>query len=526
MKRTVLVGFARNGRAAGKLGRSLLARFFTFARALAGNVAIIFALAAVPIVIAGGAAVDYSRAFVVQQRLTAALDAAALAVGASTKTDFDELNRIAQDYFKANYPAEELGVPGELHLSIDGETVRMNATAELETALMGIVGIHEMDVYSDVEVTKEKNALEVALVLDNTGSMNSYSKIDALKQAARDLVDIMFGDEDTPELLKFALVPFSASVNVGAQNRNSGWIDVNGANSLHGINFDQGNPDPSLKNVLGAYDDLSNKEWNGCVEARPTPYDTEDTPPSQGNGDTLWVPYFAPDEPDRRAARRYGYWYGNDYLDDQLGGGNNNLDQRQEHRPKYIDQPVSGSGPHFNCENQPILPLTNNKAVLLDAIDRMNAAGSTVIPIGLAWGWRVLSPGEPFTQGASYSDDSVKKVIILLTDGQNDIGSLPNHNRSWYNGYGYVAQGRLGTTNASAAHDELDRRTALLCDNVKQADVLVYSITFRVNSTSVRNLMRGCASSTDMYFDSPSNAQLRETFKEIAKQLGKLRISK
>lgn len=521
MIRAVFGGFASNGRAAGKAGRSLLTRIFSFARAQAGNVAIIFALAAVPIVLAGGAAVDYSRAFVVQQRLTAALDAAALAVGASPKTDFDELNELAQDYFKANYPAEELGVPGELHLTVDGETVRMNATAELETALMGIVGIHEMDVYSDVEVTKEKNALEVALVLDNTGSMRSYGKIDALKQASRDLIDIMFGDEATPELLKFALVPFSASVNIGDQYLNSGWIDRNAGNSLHGVQFENGD-----RNVFDQFDKLRNKSWNGCVEARRAPYDTEDTPPSAGNSDTLWVPYYAPDEPDRRAADRVGYWYGNSYLDDEVSWRNRDMDERQRRTPKYENEWVNSSGPYFNCENRPILPLTNNKAVLLDAIDRMSADGSTVIPIGLAWGWRVLSPGAPFTQGASYTDDSVKKVIILLTDGQNDIGRLPNHNRSWYNGYGYVAQARLGTTNANAAHDELDRRTALLCDNVKQADVLVYTITFRVNSNSVRNLMRSCASASSMYFDSPSNSELRENFKEIAKQLGKLRISR
>src|ERR1700730_8456682 len=52
-----------------------------------GSVAIIFGLAAIPVIIGGGMAIDTARAYVVKTRLGAALDAAALAVGSNTSTD-------------------------------------------------------------------------------------------------------------------------------------------------------------------------------------------------------------------------------------------------------------------------------------------------------------------------------------------------------------------------------------------------------------------------------------------------------
>ncbi len=386
---------------------------------------------------------------------------------------------------------------------------------------MQIAGFQTLDVNSYVEVTREQTALEVTLVLDNTGSMNSSGKITALKQASTDLVNLLFGQEENPALLKFALVPFAASVNIGSQYLNSGWMDNNAANSLHGVQFEAGS-----QNVWDQYAKLVNKSWNGCVEARPAPFDILDTPPDPANGDTLWVPYFAPDEPDSWAAGQNGFWYGNNYLGDDVGNGNTNVDLRQRKVSKYDSETVNADGPYFNCKNQPIQPLSNSKTTILNAVNQMTAAGSTVIPIGLAWGWRVLSPEQPFTQGASYSDPTVKKVIILLTDGKNDIGNLPNHNTSWYNGYGYISQGRLGTTNSAQAHVELNNRTAQLCTNIKTAGILIYTITFQVSDPTIQNLMRNCATTQAMYFDSPSNSELQQNFQEIAAQLGKLRISK
>lgn len=495
--------------------------FSRFTGDRSGAIALIFGIALIPMLIGAGIAVDLSRAFLVKNRLGQALDAAALAVGSSTLTDEDELKQLAQDYFNANYSASELGTPGVLNVTITNKRVSIQASAELDTTLLALAGHHKLNVNNSVEVVKELRNLEVVMVLDNTGSMNSNGKLAALKTAATELVNTLVGEQPETEMLKFGLVPFSAAVNVGSQYASASWIDTTKLNSLHGIQF------RNTANVFTMYDKITNKSWNGCVEARPAPHDVLDTVPTTSNGDSLWVPYFAPDEPDNGAAEANGYSdYPNNYLNDNVAESNDNLTTRQNKKNKYNSQSVSGSGPHYNCANAPLTPLTSDKTEILSSINNMAAGGYTLIPLGLGWGWRVASPDEPFTEGADYDDDDTDKAIILLTDGLNNIGSTTNHNNSRYNGYGYVAQGRLGTTSANAAQSALDDRTTELCNNIKAQGILIYTITFQLNDTDTQNLFRNCATDASKYFNSPSNSQLQATFQAIANDLGKLRIAR
>ena len=79
-----------------------------------------------------------------------------------------------------------------------------------------------------------------------------------------------------------------------------------------------------------------------------------------------------------------------------------------------------------------MVPLTYDRSKVETGINAMTARGPTVIPEGLAWGWRVLSPTEPFTkveagptQAAStispYNDARWQKIMVLMTDGENDV---------------------------------------------------------------------------------------------------------
>ena len=493
-----------------------------FLRERSGNVMMMFGLTVIPLVIATGVAIDYGRGMIVKHRLAAALDATALAVGTELHKPAKELETKAQSYFKANYPAEELGVPGKLDMTIKGKVISLSASAKVDTAMMNLVGYREMTVAASTEVTRKIRGVEIVMVLDNTGSMKNGGKIEALKTAAKDLVDILFGDEQTPPFLKVGLVPFAAAVNVGKGNKNSGWIDTEGRSSVHGLNFAFTS---TIKNRFDLFGKTRNKSWNGCVEARPWPMDIRDTPPARGNGDTLWVPYFAPDEPDSGG-------YTNSYVKDKAGKGWSKQ-KRQETLDKYVNKRIKKSGPHRNCSRtKPITPLTNNKTTIINAINEMNASAMTNIPLGLAWGWRVISPGSPFTEGAAYSDTGYRKSIILMTDGTNTVGrARNNHNKTVYGGYGYLKDGRLGTTaSTSAAKRKLDERTAAVCNNIKNANadrpIVVYTITFRLNDAATKTLMRDCATDPKKYFDSPSNEVLKQNFRAIAGELAELRISK
>ena len=483
----------------------------------AGNVAIIFALAIVPIMGGVGASVDVSRAYVVKSRLNQALDAAGLAVGSLVGYSDAELTAKAQAFFEANYPASKLGVTADITIQqLDGVVV-IEGTAKVQTVMVSFIGVPEIDVSASVEITRESKGLEVVLVLDNTGSMSSNGKLSAMKEAATEMVEILFGDETTPEKLKVGLVPFAAGVNLGPDFLDSGYMDTAGISSTYAENF------KSNTNVWNLYKKLQNRSWEGCVETRPYPYDETDAIPTSSNGDTLWVPWFAPDEPDT------GGTYYNNYLDDKVKSGSNpSVDKRQRKTGKYKNQYVSSSskGPSYGCNIPAVTALTNHRGTIEDGIDDLVASGYTHIPIGLAWGWRLLSPQAPFTEGVAYDDEEYTKAIILLTDGQNVLGTMNNHNGKRYTAYGFLPEERLGTSSGWQAQQELDYKTARLCENVKAEGIRVYTITFQLNDTTTQNLMRACATNESLYFNSPSNEQLRLAFQTIAQDLSNLRISK
>jgi hypothetical protein len=89
-----------------------------------------------------------------------------------------------------------------------------------------------------------------------------------------------------------------------------------------------------------------------------------------------------------------------------------------------------------------------------------------------------------------------------------------------------LSDGNLGTTNSSNAVDELDSRTTAVCDKIKAKDILIYTITFQVSSSSIRDLMRDCATEPDNYFDSPSDSELASAFRAIGNELSNLRIGR
>ena len=488
-----------------------------------GAVAIVFVFALIPMVAAGGAAIDISRAYLVKQRLGMALDAAGLAVGSSTG-DQAQLEAVMQRYFDANYPAHEIGVPATPTMTIVDNTITLTATADVNATLMSVLGVHNITVAENSTIVREVKGMEVVLVLDNTGSMRHSGKIGALRTAARDLVDILFGSQAFPPNLKVAMVPYVTTVNIGPGN--IALTDQAGTALYNGANM-TGKP-----NHHTLFADLG-VPWKGCVEARPAPLDVQDTPPTPGVPNSYWVPYFWADEPDNDSDTN------NDYMDDDGGGG---FFTRQERRSKYIDQaatasidetPQSTSGPNKACPQQ-IVPLTNNRDGLFAEIAAMDAwrNSGTNGALGLIWGLRVISPGVPYTEGTGYNDDANVKAIIMLTDGVNQVccqGDTPN--LSDYSGYGFLHEGRLGTTDRIAAEDEVDDKFTDVCNLIKSINpypdpkhIRLYTITFQVTSSSLRQLYENCATTPAMYFNSPSNAELQTVFQEIAQELSNLRI--
>ena len=194
------------------------------------------------------------------------------------------------------------------------DEVTIDATATIDTiflTVLQLVGaaaadVDTLDVVVMAKAARGQINLEVVLALDNSGSMGSdgddtcgsppCSKLDNLKDAANVMVTEFFGSDDTSDNISIGLVPFSGAVNIGTDKQGSGWLDETRVSAIHNENLDWTNP-PGL-NIFDLYSQITNVDWGGCVRARGSGFDLTDDPPDSFNPDTLWTPYFAPDEPD------------------------------------------------------------------------------------------------------------------------------------------------------------------------------------------------------------------------------------
>jgi Flp pilus assembly protein TadG len=522
-----------------------------FARDQRGTIALWAGLTIIPMLIAAGTAIDMARASAMKAEFQNALDGAALALAASDSSDLTGLDEtekqarlaqlkiVAQKYVDQNYQPDfyqDASVTVAVDIPEDG-TIEVTGEHDYPTTIMRIVGINYMDVTAAATVEKKREVqdsgtVEVAIALDTTGSMSGQKLTDA-KAAAKDLLNILFNNEPTSEYVKAALVPFAQTVNVGTSNATASWLDTTGLADYSDDNFiNTSLPNPKMHNMR-AWSVLNNRPWTGCVEARKGSYDTNDTAPDAGTPDTLFTPWFAPDEPSSNTSDGYqASWYTNSWSSDGTVADPKTADKRQRNRSKYAGQAPSTSntkGPWKGCKGtQPIVTLTNLKATLDTAIDALTAQNYTHVVQGLMWGWRVLSPNEPFSQGVAYDTEDNKKILVLMTDGANTYpregDSRYSHNKSEYSAYGHLNQNRLGTTSYSSAIDVLDSRLATACGNAKTAGIEVWTVAFDLDPSDsgdaeIIELLEDCATSPDKFLLAPDGATLRQKFKAIGEQI-------
>jgi hypothetical protein len=272
-----------------------------------------------------------------------------------------------------------------------------------------------------------------------------------------------------------------------------------------------------------------NQKWGGCVESRPYPYDVQDTAPSSTNPPSMFVPYFAPDEPD--TPTNTGFL--NNYVSDALSG-NPTWQQRQGNVAKYTGSVKSGSnsngyvyGPNAGCSLAQMVRLTNSKTTLNTVLGKMVAIGDTNLAVGLQWGWLSLSPNPPFADGVAYNTPNTTKIIVFLTDGYNQNTDTSNSDDSYYSSVGYIWQNRLGVgsgSNQSQRGSAMDTRTTAICNNIKADKIAVYTVRIDVSGQSPA-VLQNCATTPAQFYDVPNVANLPAAFNAIAGEIGKLRLA-
>eukprot|EP01041_Mallomonas_annulata_P034548 gene34548-57341_t len=183
-----------------------------------GNVAIVVALSMGPISVASLGAIDLARATSAKSQLQDALDAAALGA-ARTNSTTDAQMKVAGDRFlkqNLNLSSDFALTSSSFHIGDNGKVIA-NARLDVTPFVAGLVTGGTMAVSATSEVVRADMEVEIALVLDNTGSMNEGSKLQDLKDAAKGFIDKMeevASKSTVPNPIKISLVPFSSTVRL------------------------------------------------------------------------------------------------------------------------------------------------------------------------------------------------------------------------------------------------------------------------------------------------------------------------
>lgn len=509
-----------------------------------GSVAVLVAVAIVPLIAMIGIATDTARGYLAKSRLSSAVDAGALA-GARVFFQ-DRRDADVKKFFDANFPDGYMGgTVTEPTITADENAgvLTVSAQATVPTTFMRIFGNETMTISASAEVTRESKPLHVVLAVDMSGSMtrwlNGQRRIDHAKEAARKLIDILYGDASQKDLLKIGVVPWAGAVNVTRDGTTFGYNEygnqlsdvdrvrnegvpnfinqhwsgnggsgnfhpqdpyqthkaVNGGNNQSQVYYAHNSPVPLLSEPIFRPNTNNPKEvWSGCVWARwEQPHvlpngQTADRTSGLTNDWPGWEPMGADTLPVP----------GNDECPATLYASRN-----EECTP---------------CPANGITPMSGERTVAETAVNNLTIPNTawdtdyyTNIPQGLVWGWRAVDPQVPFTEGADFQQGyEPERAIVLLTDGENTWRAGDAYNRGMPN------------------RQQRDDRLLDIAAAAKAAGIHIYTIQFANSSGDLAQLMKDVATEPNApyYYNAPSGAELEDAFQEVANHLSNLRISR
>lgn len=205
-----------------------------------GNVAILFAMCAFGIISLLGVAIDFQRSVSAEHNIQAALDASSLAAAKSfqnAKMKDAEIKKLAQNIFAADITLANANLKcpdPSINIDKTNGLVTASVTCKLPTTFAGLFSMSEMKISQSSTSAVSITSLDLAMMLDVSGSM-SGQKLEDLKTAAKDAVDILI----TPysgDRVRIAFNTYSTAINVGDY-----------AEKVKGDNYDK---DSALKNCV------------------------------------------------------------------------------------------------------------------------------------------------------------------------------------------------------------------------------------------------------------------------------------
>jgi Flp pilus assembly protein TadG len=357
------------------------------------------ALTLIPILAAISSAVDYGRANLQRNAMQAALDSTALMLAKEAQDlSAAEISAKATSYFNAVFTGNEstnVTVTSNLQNPEPGSYVlNVKGSAAVPTSFTKVLGQQEINISATSEAVWGIKKLNLALALDNTGSMASSGKMEALKTASHNLLNTLQNASKAPGDILVSIIPFATDVNVGTDKVNADWIHWTDWEAANGTCSSQYYSKKSTCTANGhTWTPANHSTWNGCVYDRDQNNDVSNAATVAGTPATMY----------------------------------------RAHQASAC--PTS------------MITLSEDWTALHSKVDAMTPTGNTNVTIGLQMAWQAVTAAAPFNAPAHASD--LEKVLVVLTDGDN------TQNRWTTSGSSIDARTEKVCQNAKAANIKL-----------------------------------------------------------------------
>lgn len=448
------------GRALAGKSQERASALYRFAADSRGDVAIVFGLMTLVLLMMVGLAVDYGRLINARNQTLEAADAAVLAGARALQTnggDQAAAIKVAQAYYKQAVQSRISVVSNsdtvDFAVTDNGTAVVSKGNAQISTPFMSVAGVKTLPLlhadgtdYAKAVLAVGGNAelnLEVSMMLDVTGSM-AGQKLTDLKAAASDLINIVVWKDQSKYTSKIAIVPFAYDVRL---------------------------PSAAFKKATG----FTTSTSSPCVVERMGTEKYTDAAPQSG---------------------------------------------------QYVMVHSSSSkkvSPTCNLTSSAeALPLTSDTTTLLAKIDGLASAGSTAGHIGTAWAWYMLAPNWSSLWAASstpaaYGTDKLKKIAVLMTDGEYNTQYTSKGVSDGSNSLTYCPNAANGVCSSAQAIEQ--------CKGMKAKGIEVYTVGFQLDNQTAKDTLSACATDVNHFYNSTTGDALKAAFRDIALKISTLYLS-
>lgn len=443
---------------------------------VSGNFSVMFAVGSAMLLLAAGAAVDIAGMVQSRTQYQDVSDAAVLAAVRSGETNQEKLLEVAQATMDLLLNDTSDGKI-ELNLMTDGSQVTVELSAPHENYFMGMFGYDNSQIsVESVSIIPGHINKNIAFVLDTTDSM-AGTKLTTLKSAMSNFIDAMEPALATNNA-KISIVPFADYVRIPMSFASASWINIqppeeitynvlDGENSVNCRTEGSGEGQYTVCDDYVYIEKTTVTEWKGCMGSRPA-----------------------------------GYHKVVDYQSKTFPGFN---------------------GSRAECYSlfNYLLPLTSNVGEIETAITDLESSGFTYIPAGLIWGWRTLSPNEPFTE-AFASPEGTENLLVLMTDGANSKNLDDTvYDETLYH-FGTANSATEGYEAINAA--ESNPLTSELCELIKADNIEIATIAYEVTDADALKVLRLCASRPSNFYNANNANALKQAFKDIGAGNSEVRL--